>query len=413
MRSFRFAGWAALVVFLGAVGCKVYDESMLLQADAGIVGSPAGKTENGTGWWSGRDPQSSCYSARMPSAADRPKNTTAGDVGALMFAIRTMRLGSRNPKGELDPAAWQGIGFDLDGLCTQSPTCPTVGEPPLSCKPTSAAIPADGTYCRDNNFGNLEYLITTNADIQARFRLSDPTFNCSICQGAYNMLFRVSGYNGLPDDSAVRVDIYPSPGLDELKTVDCTQDTWDTTACWDQSDPWQVQTNYVPSGISGDKIGDSTLYDPSAFVRGGYVIASLPANTEFWFPGTRGVAQAFPLILQGGIVTGALKKDSHGQWTIEDGMIAGRLKSTDAISAFQKIGMCKDDPLFMGAQLYAKTSADVLSSGDVVPESPCDAVSVGLAFTAGQASVGTLTDVAPLVPCETSDAGAADSAADN
>ncbi len=405
----KLAGWGVLLVVVAFAECKVYDESMLLEA--GFAGSPPPAARDyGVGWWSGADPATSCYSARRPSAADRPATTSDADIGALIFGIRTMRLGSRNLNGDLDPKAWQDIGFDLDGMCTNSTTCPTSGEPKVSCKPTSASIPADGSYCRDNNFGNLEYLISTTPDIQNRFALSDPSFNCSICKGAYNILFRITGYNGEPNDSSIRIDIYPSPGLDQLKPVNCSGDTWDTSACWTSDDRWEIQSTYVPSHTSADNTGDSTLYDPSAFVRDGYVVASLPANTLFWFPGDRGVALAFPLKLQGGIVTGKLVKDTNGQWSLEDGMIAGRLKATDAIEAFQMLGLCPGDALFAGAQLMANTNADVLSSGDTAPDATCDAISVGIAFTASAAKFGSLADVQPLVPCTGSaDAGPGDS----
>jgi hypothetical protein len=399
--------WTVLATVFALAECNVYDESMLLPGE-GYAGAPPSASEFGVGWWSGKDPDTACFSARRPSAADRPSGTANGDVGPLVFAIRAMRLGSRNLAGELDPKAWQDIGFDLDGICTTSPTCPTTGEAAVSCKPVSATIPADGSYCRDNNFGNLEYLISTNADIQARFKLNDPSFNCSLCEGAYNILFRLTGYNGEPNDSSVRIDIYPSPGLDTLKPVDCSAESWDESACWTQEDRWQVQRDYVPSGTSADNMGDSTLYDPSAFVRDGYVVATLPANTLFWFPGNRGVALAFPLKVQGGVVTGKMVKQPGGTWEIQDGIIAGRLKSTDAIEAFQMLGLCKDDPLFAGAQLYASTFADVLSSGDTAPEATCDAISVGIAFSASLAKFGSLAEVAPLVPCESSDAGAGD-----
>ena len=379
-----------------ATGCKVYDESMLLEP-AAVQDTQPEDTGVGVGWWSHTDPASQCYSAGLPGPSDRPANTAPGEIEPLVFAVRAMRLGSRNEKGEVDKDAWKSIGFDLDNTCSTSPTCPAAEQERMSCSSGASVLP-DGRYCRDNMFGQLEYSITQTPDIGGRFRLNDPTFNCSLCQGAYNFLFKFTGYNGQSDDSSIRVDIYPSPGLDVLKPIDCAQyndhEGWDTNACWGKYDAWQLQSDYVPAGPTGD----SKLYDPSGYVRSDYFVASLPANTVFWFPGNRAVATSFPMVLQGGLVTGKFVR-TDDEWRIEDGMIAGRIKVSGAIEGFRLIGMCEDDPLFQGAALIAQSNADVLSSGAVAPEARCDAISVGIAFTASQATMGSVVEVEPLKGC--------------
>jgi hypothetical protein len=342
-------------------------------------------------------------------ASDRPsKSDPGGDVGVLLFGIRTMRLGSRNSNGELDKNAWQEIGFDLDGVCTLAPTCPVTGEPPISCRPQGNQIPQDGVQCRDNTFGRLEYMVETTPEFGAKYRLGEPAFNCSICQGAYNILFRVEGYNGQANDTSVRVDIYPSPGLTQPKSgVDCSGETWDKSSCWTRDDVWTAQQSYVKSGQAGPDIGESSLYDPGAFVREGFVVAALPENTVFWFPSTTASGRSFPMILQKGIVSGRLLKADAG-WTISDGMISGRMIWTDALDGFRKLGLCEGDPIFEAARMFAKTSVDLISTGAVLADTPCDAISVGIAFVADEAQVGPLVEVPELVPC--AEAGVPDAA---
>ncbi|HNS99964.1 MAG TPA: hypothetical protein PLJ27_00945 [Polyangiaceae bacterium] len=398
---YAFATFALVVV----PGCKVYDESLLLDGASGFGAMPRG---DGVGWWSGTDPTTKCATASMPRAEHRPKSDPGEPIPPLVFAVRSMRLGSLDRNGNLSPTAWQDIGFDLDGTCTRSPTCSTP-EPIFSCKSPIPLVAGDGNFCRDNRFGELEYAISTNDDIGLRFGLNDHTFNCSLCVGAYNMLFKISDYNGKPNDATVRVDIYPSPGIETLKGIDCqTQKSWNADECWQKSDTWFVQSDYVNESVGQQVVGNSKLDDSTAYVRDGYVVARLRDNTRFWFPDDRGVATAFPLVVQGGVVTGKLVQDQEGNWTLTDGIIAGRMDTKDAIDSFRFIGLCPGDPLSSTVEGFAKAWADVLSSGAILPEVTCDALSVGIAFEASEATIGTAARVEVPDPCAGVDGGVGD-----
>ena len=391
--------------FVLAASCKVYDESLLLDGTGGFGDDV--EYGNGIGWWSGKDPETGCATASMPTSADRPAKSDPGDsIDEIIFAIRDMRLGSLDEQGELSSTAWQELGFDLDGTCTRSTTCEQV-EPIVSCQPSGSFLPPDGKYCRDNMFGRMEYAIATNPDIGIRFGLNDNSFNCSLCRGAYNMLFRVSDYNGQPNDASIRVDIYPSPGIDTLKDIDCDSE-WSPEECWKPADAWMVQSDYVDDPIGSTDIGPSKLYDPTAYVRDGYAVVALPANTQLWFPDDRGDATAFPMIVQGGIVTGKMVQADDGTWSLEDGIIAGSMKVEDAVEGFRFLGMCKGDPLEATVEPFASAWADVLSSGAVLPDVACDAISVGIAFRASEAQIGKVAVVEVEDPCvdEQADAGA-------
>lgn len=396
---------AVLAIAVAAAGsCKVYDETMLLPEAGPSCPAPAGASSDGVGLWSGCDESGRCFSARAPSQANRPAAGAAGGQElTLTFAIRSMRLGSRDREGKLDDKAWTTIGYDLDGLCTSSPTCAAEGEPPMSCGVQGTQYPVDGAYCRDNTFGRLEYMVEKETEIGKLFRLDEGFFNCSICQGAYNFLFRISSYNGQPDDNLVRVDIYPSPGLTAPRAVDCSGSEWKATDCWKREDIWTVQSSYVSSGEPGPDIGESQMYDPSAFVRDGVIHVALPENTQLWFPGMDAAARAFPMVLQRGVVGVRLEKSDGGTWSLQDGIIAGRMKWTDAVDGFRKLGLCEGDPLFEGIKVFARTSADLLYNGETLLDAPCDAISVGMAFTADEAQIGPLREVPELVPC--ADAG--------
>ena len=369
----------------------------------GDAGAPTG---NGIGWWSGCDESNDCFSAKVPRPEDRPSNVEPGeDVPRLFLAFTSLRLGARNLDGELDPQAWQQTGFDLDGRCTQSSSCPMLGDPPVACLPFGSETPDDGGYCRDNQIGRLDYMLDTLPETSGRFMATDAELNCSLCRGEYNMVFAVSSYNGLPDDDSVRVDLYPSPGIADPKPIDCGQPSWDTSACWTREDAWSVRRSHVPSDEPGPDIGPATYYDPAAYVRDGVLVASLPENTPLWFPQRGGSARVLPVILQGGLLVGRLTGESDN-WALSDGVLGGRTRKADLVAAFGRLGLCEDDPAFPLIKTFTDNAADVLSNGAVLPDTPCDALSLGFAFTASEATVGPLVDVEDPVGCEAGAGGA-------
>jgi hypothetical protein len=376
-----------LAVALGGVialhACKVYDESLL----DGSGGKPVSKDlwGSGVGFWS-RVRNDGCVSAGVPTKDMRPKSAPAGDVGEVFFAVRSMALGSLDRNGEKIEGAWKDLGFDLDGLCTNSDTCDHTDEQ-FSCNP-KAAMSADGNYCRDNTFGLLEQQTVSVNDLGKTFGLSNDTFNCALCRGDYNFVFRLTGWNGQDNDDNVRVDIYPSPGLEtQTATWQCdlndTSGAWKANGCWTQADKFTIQTGTYEGSITGKPLPNALLNDPTAYVRDGYVVAELPENTLFWFPG-KSAAWAYPLKLQKGLVVGKLTKVGE-VYHLEDGTIAGRARNTDLIQGFKDLGLCEENSLWPVLTTQLGLNSDVLWNGTNAEEVNCDAVSVGIGFEAEQA----------------------------
>ena len=50
-------------------------------------------------------------------------------------------------------------------------------------------------------------------------------------------------------------------------------------------------------------------------------------------------------------------------------------------------------------QTYLHGDLDILASGKVAPNTTCDSISVGITFTAGQATAGKLVHIPDPVPC--------------
>ncbi len=390
--SIFLLGAAGIVT--GLHGCNTYDTSLLV--DDALDRPPA---KSGIGWWSKPDARG-CFSAGAPRPEDRPAPGNDKDVGAIVLAISSMRLGSLNEQGVVDPNAWQEIGLDLDGVCTASETC-TSEDPPPSCKAGASQLPRDGKYCRDNTFGKLEYSAALVPQLAKQYGLSDDAFNCALCVGHYTFLIRVTGYNGEPNDDRVRIDLYPSPGLEKPLPWDCSQPSWVTHPCFTPDMPWTVQEDTLLEKRGGPDLPDSKIFSADAYVRDNYIVTQLPEDTLFWFPGYKGLVVAYPIRLQKGIVVGKLLKGQDNVWRIEDGVIAGRARQQDVIKGFRLIGFCEtnDKDNYELTTTFVNDNLDVLADGRNDPNVPCDAMSMGVTFNARQARAGRTEAVAPLVEC--------------
>ncbi|MBX3185426.1 MAG: hypothetical protein KF819_00360 [Labilithrix sp.] len=400
-----------VAVGLGAFAarCSVYDPSLL----APDPSRPAPK--NGVGWWSGAGDRG-CFSARAPRLEDRPTGTSDKALPPIYLAIQSMRIGSLNEQLQLDSNAWQDLGYDLDGICTGSDTCEGDDSPP-SCKPPVPQISIDGRYCRDNTFGRLEYAAALVPELSNKYGLSDDAFNCALCVGHYNYLIKLSGYNGEADDDRVRVDLYPSPGLEKPLPWDCADPSWRTRPCFTSDMPFTVQEDGVLERRPGPDLSDAKQFDDNAFVKDGYLVATLPPNTLFWFPGFNALVVAYPLRFTSGIVSGKLARGPDGVWRITDAIIGGRARADDLVQGFRLMGLCEADQNYSLMADFVRNNQDLLADGANDPERTCDAMSVGLGFTALQAVAGKLAPVEPLVECvlrgkRADDAGAPDAGGD-
>jgi hypothetical protein len=330
-------------------------------------------------------------------------------VAPHYFAVRDMALGSLDRAGEPTDLAWQTLGFDLDGVCTNSDTCGDEIDV-VPCTSVGTGIPNDGKECRDNTFGRLEDEAVALEGIGKTIGLSNDGFNCSLCGGVYNFVIKLSEWNGQPDDSNVRVDFYPSPGIENPPSWKCDINApvgeWKSNGCWTRSDKWTIQEDsYTGTLQAGAELPPAKLNDPSAYVRQGYIVGQLPSDALLWFPGDKATVRAYPLKIQAGIFAGKLVQQD-GAWHIADGTIAGRSKGEDLVEAFELLGFCQGHQYYGTMKLYVNNYLDILASGAVSETATCDALSVGIGFTADEASFSTTpAAVVPLPGCPTTDGG--------
>jgi hypothetical protein len=392
-KAFVAASIACCAIGIAATRCSVYTTALLTQ------GTPIPDGGAGLGWWSGTGDQG-CYSAKYPTSASRPGPQSAAPLAPIYLAIRSMRFGAEEVDGGFSTTAWKDIGYDLDNTCTSSDTCLGDGGPPaVSCKPTGAGVPYDGDYCRDNTFGRLEVTASTIPELGGKYGLNDDAFNCALCVGDYNFVIKFSDYNGTDEDDHVRVDLYPSPGLDSPLPWNCQNGEWKNHPCITPDQALNIQDGHTATG--GPDLGDSDISDPNAYVHEGYVVITLPTNTQFAFPGKRsGVATAYPVVFEEGLVSGHFSHAQDGTWALDDGIIAGRSSAAAMITGLRQIGLCESDPNYALINNFLTANLDVLADGGTDPNATCDGLSFGIGFTAGQQTAGKIVHVDPLIECE-------------
>jgi cysteine-rich repeat protein len=338
----------------------------------------------------------------MPS--DRPPEMEdTNHLGNVYLGFTQIHLGTTDRDGQQTEDAWEQLGFDLDGLCTNSATC-TAGSSMLGCRNQGPATPFDGQLCRDNSFGRLQPVISIIPDLGPKLGLSEDAFNCQLWRGGYNMLLRLSGFNGEQNDLHVRVDYYLSPGLEDAAAWKCPMPDYRTNyARWRSGRKWAVDDSSFKTPIKTDgELPDSTFADGDAYVKYGYLVARVPEGTQQGFIGDADPYRGFLFPAHQGVFVGRLSQGQDGTWEIGDGLIAGRILKTDLVRSFREAGFCERGDLSTFYQTLIDTvneTSDVLASGAVDATMNCDAMSYAIGFEAAQLLPGQGVKVPPRVEC--------------
>jgi len=314
------------------------------------------------------------------------------------MAITSTRLGSLDLAGALDPDAWRDIGYDLDGTCTGTETCPGADSLP-SCASTVPQVSVDGNHCRDNTFGRLEFTAALVPELARKYGLSDDAFNCALCVGHYNYILKVSDYNGEAEDDRVRVDLYPSQGLPTPLPWDCRDPSWKTRPCFTPEMAFAVERTSMVDPRPGPDLPPAKSFDDAAYVRDGYLVLRFPPRFVVWFPGYRALVTAYPITLETGVASARIVRGPDNVWRLQDGIIAGRSLAADIIRGFRQIGFCEADDNYALMTDFVSKNLDVHADGRRDPAATCDAMSVGIGFQAQQAVAGPLVDAQPLTEC--------------
>lgn len=367
MRTLLAAAFGAgLPVLALASGCELVaglsgDKTIAKPSDAGLdapMDAPPDATQG-------------CAHATYPPP---PAVMSAGGSLDFVSALYTMDVGESQPPGTLN------IGLDLDKTCTCE------GEPTSCANPSW--IPKGKVYCdgldgRDNGFARLFALFSLALGMG---NFGSPRFTQRAQHGDWSLLIRVRGYNGLPDDDQVEVSVYPTTGFAGTGM----------SPNWDGNDAWPIPSSSVSDGKTGKPDLDSPIAtDANAWVTNGTVVASLKAADLLLGAETSRVL----ITLTAGVVMGKLTKGPKG-YQIDDGIIAARWKTSDAFAALGTFINSKGDPFCTDDFYYSGAKTQLCSLVDIRstlggPTDPCDALSLGISFTAQPAKLGVLVPPAP------------------
>jgi hypothetical protein len=350
--------------------CAVYNSSLIGSPDGGSASS---QDSDGP----------ACMHAEPPP---RPTDDDGGGPQNTMVvaAFNTIDIGV---SGGLD-AGIPPFGYDLDHVCT----CPG----PSSCIPQAGAE-AGISFC-DDEAGRDNTDIQLFRGLPGTASTGTSEIDQGLAAGQYGSLVVISNYNGNADDSQVTVDFYVSNGLSR------NADGGIPTPQLNGNDVWTID----PSSVVGGQEGAPPVYsDETAWVSNYTVVANM-AQLKIAF-GERTFLGGATMQLYGAILVGKLYSypltdgGSVFGYGLSGGTIAGRWPTSQILSTLAYIPeegggfLCGPDSLnynIVRAVVCENADIQTLSQEDNMG-APCDAISVGMQFTAVPAKLGGILALPP------------------
>jgi hypothetical protein len=352
MRAWLVAACALLVP--AAIGCAA-----LIGADfdAHLVAAAEGGSDAGS-----EGPDTGCAHARVPPNVARGQNL--GGTKEAWFALYALDYGDGD--GIPDAAHYGSIGYDIDRTCTGQ------GEAPTCVQGPHAGV--DGKDGRDNAAGELLF------EVKSTYKLLAATIGSTadtqqIQRGGFSILFHLTGYNGAADDDQVRVEWYAPAGFAADKPL---PDGGKAMPRWDGTDQWPLRRAELDLPADGGYM--ARAFDDGAYVAGYVLVAAPPRGTSI-----RG--GSIDINLEGVFVTGTLVNDAGGgAYELKDGVLAGTWRAQQVFAGLApflgKLGLCTDAQLYQDMKILVCGALDVSSAGVPLPTASCDALSIGVAFSA-------------------------------
>jgi hypothetical protein len=359
MRTRAFGVLFALLGISGALltadGCTIVN-GLTVPVDA----APAATVDAAVD--AAKDSGDGCNHAMPPS---RPTMPDGADIAPVVGVAKQILLST--PTGEVP------VGYDLDDVCTTDMATET-------CTGDKPHVDPPGGI--DNNAGDLFNLVKTKTDVEERI-------NSGIALGKTTLLFRLSGYNGTPNDPNIIFSVYASPGL-----LDGSGQSMPPSFV--ESEAWALDDAQF-TAISPDLPTTTT----TGYVSNGVVVAFL-ASTKI------GLSSSFAVNLKSAVLTADLDL-TGGKPVMKGGVIAGRWAASDLLHVISRQrtsdggkALC-DDPLNYGVA-KAVICADLDIMVDRIADRTglaCNATSASIRFVAAPASLGPKRSTPPDEPCPT------------
>ena len=364
---------AGLGMLLFALGCSVYDSSLIDDGTAGIPDRPAANT------------------------------SSPDDSESAAFALRNIFL-----RQSAEMAA--RIGLDLDSTVT-------TGRDDVTCEPrtvdgdVTGQPVVDGDKGIDNSLG-ATLLPTVGSALPC---LED---NLALTQGrgVGTVLLWVQGWNGRPNDASVTAMLTTAvdgttedPSLVDFRGNDSFDLTYSSGRPgveapdpeWNDVDWWFLD----PADFDTDQSGQSSLDLPKvqqvdAYVSFGRLVVPLADGTEFKLISGDGSVPsdgAMKVVVNGGVLMGDITDDGR---QLVRGLFAGRFSLDKLGEATPKIGMCALNAELIGSVLGQFADIQQSRASDGIG-AECDAFSLGITF---DGLAGQIAGLAPasrpeLDPC--------------
>lgn len=273
-------------------------------------------------------------------------------------------------------------GYDVDNLCT----CPEKS----ACASTATnLVRCDTDGGVDNALGPETLAVVGLLPPSNGYRPGSGTD--LIRAGRYNFFIELRGYNNTNDDDEVQVGVLGSGGLELSDGGDP-----DAGPRFDGQDTWTVDRDSV-LGQQTTPPYEARGVDTRAYVRDGTLVARLDLDLRVGALYTK---------FRESVITGRIVRDG-GQARLVDGMVSGRIRSTDVLTSMQTLKspfsntyLCRNEPVYLEAKRRICAALDLpASSASDGKDAPCEASSFTMVFSAKPAKMGSLVSVPLDKPC--------------
>ncbi len=373
------------VGLLSAVGlpgaCSVYDESLL-----------------GSGGGNGADGGAECLHVRWP---DEPKNAPEGNDISFVTALTYFDFGEAYVATDGGASVpYRDVGYDLDRVCTRlgpgdgRPDDPKLNED-NSCRnsggPGTAGIVGDYAEGRDNGLAGLISRVKI-----ALQQFGTDAYNLNIGTGKVSLLFKITDYNGEQNDNDVKGIILSPAEFQKLP------ENVGKTPQFNGQDRWPIMKDSYIGGDEANPAHQSTR----AYVTNGVLVArTADLNLRLRIGISSQDVTDLQITFLQPFLTAKISKDDRGLWQLTDGVIAGRWRTADLFKELSRFPnpdtypnvpvndpfFCTDSALYPAIRAFICSLADIYS-GPPGPGNECDSLSIGIAFNAIQAELGTSVD---------------------
>lgn len=324
---------------------------------------------------------------QLPAKSGLPTTSDA----SINFAARYLWLGETDKTAAFtsDPSAWITFGYNIDGKVTTSTSTDVCTLDP-NALPTAQV---DGNEGADDSFG--ENLV---GDISIAFGGGiSADLSKKIGLGFFTFQFDTTGLSTstTQTNTGLSAEVFGGSRFAGMPTFTL-------------ADSWPVDPATLADGVSlvhGAKISFS-----DAYVVNGVWVSGDPTDIIF----TIAVSQeSLVLVFHQAVATFQHTLDDAGAHHARSGMIAGILKASELITSIKGVigGISGGQYCGLVPTFAAKIEAaqDIMENGTNVEGSPCNGISVAIAFTADQiqlpTTVGPIKTSDASVPSCPSDAG--------